>query len=144
MSEREIIKEYSSEEITVIWKPKKCIHSEICVKTLPEVYKPKEKRWIVPDNASMEALQSQIDKCPSGALEYRLKNEQSQENKSNNMEQKIEVLANGPLMVHGTLEITHADGRKEIKEKAAAFCRCGASENKPFCDGKHRSVGFKG
>lgn len=144
MSEREIIKEYSSEEITVIWKPKKCIHSEICVKTLPEVYKPKEKRWIVPDNASMEALQSQIDKCPSGALEYRLKNEQSQENKSNNMEQKIDVLANGPLMVHGTLEITHADGRKEIKEKAAAFCRCGASENKPFCDGKHRSVGFKG
>ncbi len=144
MSEREIIKEYSTEEITVIWKPKKCIHSEVCVKTLPEVYKPAEKPWIVPENASIEALKSQIDRCPSGALEYRLKNEETQENISKNMEQKIEVLTNGPLMVHGTLEITHADGRKEIKEKAAAFCRCGASENKPFCDGKHRSIGFKG
>ena len=144
MADREIIKEYATKEIAVIWRPKKCIHSEMCVKTLPKVYKPSEKPWIVPENASIKELKSQIDRCPSGALGYRLVNEESQENKSNSMEKKIEVLKNGPLMVHGTQEITHSDGRKETKEKAAAYCRCGASENKPFCDGKHRSIGFEG
>jgi uncharacterized Fe-S cluster protein YjdI len=143
MPNREVVKEYATKEIAVIWIPKKCIHSEICVKTLPKVYKPSEKPWIVPDNASMKELKSQIDKCPSGALEYRLLNEVSKETKSNIMEKKIEVLKNGPLMVHGTQEITHCDGRIEIKEKAA-YCRCGASANKPFCDGKHRSAGFEG
>ena len=72
MEEQEIIKEYSNGELTVIWKPKKCIHSGICVKTLPEVYQPKEKPWVKPENATTEALKSQIDKCPSGALTYRM------------------------------------------------------------------------
>ena len=72
MEEQEIIKEYSNGELTVIWKPKKCIHSGICVKTLPEVYQPKEKPWVKHENATTEALKSQIDKCPSGALTYRM------------------------------------------------------------------------
>lgn len=71
MEEMEVTKEYQREDLTVIWKPKKCIHSGICVKTLPLVYNPKEKPWIKPENASAEALKSQIDNCPSGALSYR-------------------------------------------------------------------------
>lgn len=67
----EVTKEYQREDLTVIWKPKKCIHSGICVKTLPMVYNPKEKPWIKPENASAEALKSQIANCPSGALSYR-------------------------------------------------------------------------
>ena len=67
----EVTKEYQREDLTVIWKPKKCIHSGICVKTLPMVYNPKEKPWIKPEKASVEALKSQIDNCPSGALSYR-------------------------------------------------------------------------
>ena len=68
--EKEIVKEYSHEDFTVIWKPKKCIHSEICWKTLPEVYDPKGRPWIKPENASVEALKAQIAQCPSGALTY--------------------------------------------------------------------------
>ncbi|GAA4271484.1 (4Fe-4S)-binding protein [Aquimarina gracilis] len=66
----EIRKEYSNREITVVWKPGKCIHAGVCVKTLPNVYDPKAKPWITPENATTKALIDQIDRCPSGALSY--------------------------------------------------------------------------
>lgn len=62
--------EYSNEDITIVWQPKKCIHSAVCVKSLPKVYKPKEKPWITIENASTEELKKQINKCPSGALSF--------------------------------------------------------------------------
>lgn len=68
--EREIIMKYSNGEMTIVWKPGKCMHSGICVKTLPKVYRPKEKPWIKIKNASTEELISQVKKCPSGALSY--------------------------------------------------------------------------
>jgi uncharacterized Fe-S cluster protein YjdI len=138
----EIVKKYSNEEITVIWKPKTCIHAAECVKRLPKVYNPNAKPWITIENATSEELMSQIDACPSGALTY----------KSNNIEKqiemeettKIDVLENGPLLVHGTIEITNSNGKKEVKEKRTAFCRCGVSQNKPYCDGAHKKAEFKG
>ncbi|WP_323027619.1 (4Fe-4S)-binding protein [Gelidibacter japonicus] len=64
-------KEYSNEEITILWKAEKCIHSGICVKTLPKVYNPKERPWIKPENATSAALIDQVSKCPSGALSIK-------------------------------------------------------------------------
>lgn len=64
-------KEYSNGEVTILWKPEKCIHSGICVKTLPNVYHPKEKPWIKPNNASSQELIDQVAKCPSGALSIK-------------------------------------------------------------------------
>ncbi|MBT8283049.1 MAG: (4Fe-4S)-binding protein [Muriicola sp.] len=143
MEGKQIIKEYSNGDITVIWKPRKCIHAEVCIKKLPSVYRPDEKPWIQPENASADALQSQIDGCPSGALTYRLaKEKDNTKNKNKNMSQKVEVTPGGPLMVHGELEITMADGSKVTKKRATAFCRCGASDNKPYCDGSHKDIDF--
>ncbi|MDB2363421.1 (4Fe-4S)-binding protein [Flavobacteriales bacterium] len=65
-------KDYSNGEITVHWEPGKCEHAGVCVKTLPKVYKPKEKPWINIENASSEELKKQIDQCPSKALTYSL------------------------------------------------------------------------
>ncbi|AHF14207.1 (4Fe-4S)-binding protein [Niabella soli] len=65
------IKEYSNGEIVIIWKSDLCIHSGICVKTLPDVYHPKDSPWITPQNATTEALKAQIAQCPSGALSWR-------------------------------------------------------------------------
>lgn len=65
-------KEYTNGELTIIWQPDICIHSEICVQTLPQVYKPKERPWILIENATTDQLIAQIRKCPSGALSYRL------------------------------------------------------------------------
>ncbi|HET8809720.1 MAG TPA: (4Fe-4S)-binding protein [Flavobacteriaceae bacterium] len=64
---------YSNGEITILWKPEKCIHSGICVKTLPKVYNPKERPWIKPENATSKELIDQVSKCPSGALSIQKK-----------------------------------------------------------------------
>jgi uncharacterized Fe-S cluster protein YjdI len=140
--EKEIVKEYSNGELTVVWKPAKCIHAAECVKALPEVYNPKEKPWIKAENASTQALKDQIAKCPSGALSYYVEGEANQESAS--LETKVEVLADGPLLVYGTLHVKDKDGKEEIKNKTTAFCRCGSSNNKPYCDGSHIKSGFKG
>jgi uncharacterized Fe-S cluster protein YjdI len=138
--DKEIIKEYSNGEVTVVWKPAKCIHSEICVKTLPQVYKPGERPWIQAENAATCELIDQINKCPSGALTYKGHMEEStQENVPT-----AQVLKDGPLMVNCTIKVINADGNEVVRENKTAFCRCGASSNKPYCDGSHKGIGFEG
>lgn len=66
-------KEYSNGEVTIVWQPKLCIHSGVCVKTLPKVYNPKERPWIKPENATTLELIDQVAKCPSGALSIKKK-----------------------------------------------------------------------
>ena len=141
-SEREIIKEYTNGELTIIWKPKACIHAKECVHRLPKVYNQFGRPWITAENASIEELKEQINACPSGALSYKMSGDE--DNEEANLETKIEVLENGPLLVHGVIEITNYNGKKETKEKVTAFCRCGVSQNKPYCDGAHRKAEFKG
>ena len=65
--------EYSNGELTIVWQPELCRHAGICVKTLPNVYHPKERPWIKMENATTEELIAQIKMCPSGALSYKLK-----------------------------------------------------------------------
>lgn len=144
MSEKNIRKEYTNGTITIVWEPHKCIHSGICVKTLPQVYDPQGKPWIKPGNASSEALQKQVDQCPSGALSWYLNDAPSSGASSTAQETSVEILKDGPLMVSGTLQIKDADGKVTSSGLKTAFCRCGASSNKPFCDGSHRKIGFRG
>jgi CDGSH-type Zn-finger protein len=56
----------------------------------------------------------------------------------------VKPLADGPLLVNGNLTIRAGTGRVAWQGTTVALCRCGASKNKPFCDGSHREVGFKG
>jgi len=138
----EIIKEYSNGELTVIWKPKRCIHAAECVKRLPNVYNPNNKPWITAENATTAQLKDQINACPSGALSYKMNNSDQPEALA--LETKVEVLENGPLLVYGTLNVTDSSGNTETKNRTTAFCRCGASQNKPYCDGAHVDAAFKG
>ena len=143
MKDKEIIKEYpKGDDFTVVWKPGKCIHSEICVKTLPEVYHPGKKPWIRTENASIKALKDQIDRCPSGALTYK-ESLSEEEGSSADSEALASLIPGGPLMIKGSITLEN-DGETRILEGPTAFCRCGASSNKPFCDGSHRKVGFTG
>lgn len=66
------MKKYSNGELTVIWRPEKCIHAGYCVRLLPQVYDPHQTPWVKPQNASTQQLVDQIRQCPSGALSYRL------------------------------------------------------------------------
>ncbi|MGA2898003.1 MAG: CDGSH iron-sulfur domain-containing protein [Acidobacteriaceae bacterium] len=58
---------------------------------------------------------------------------------------KITVRPNGPLLVEGAFALSDLDGKQwDLTGKpAVALCRCGASENKPFCDGAHKKIGFQ-
>ncbi|MCB0283417.1 MAG: CDGSH iron-sulfur domain-containing protein [Calditrichaeota bacterium] len=57
---------------------------------------------------------------------------------------KITVTENGPLLVEGNTEIFYESGKWTKEKKKMYLCRCGASSNKPFCDGTHNKVDFKG
>ncbi len=142
MAQKNVKKEYTNGEMTIVWEAAKCIHAGVCVKTLPKVYNPKGRPWINMENATTEELKGQVMKCPSGALSYYMNEEGNQESKT--LETKVEVLENGPLLVYGTLKVTDKDGNMETKNKTTAFCRCGQSKNKPYCDGMHVKVDFQG
>ena len=137
---------YTNNEITVVWKPKACIHSTICWKGLIEVFNPKEKPWVKINGATTEKIIEQVQKCPSGALSYYLIKEIINENMpvESTSSTKIEVSPNGPYLIKTECLIVHTDGKEEIKTGTVALCRCGASANKPYCDGSHRKIGFEG
>jgi len=136
------IKEYSNGETTVVWEDEKCIHSAICAKGLPEVFRPRLRPWIKMDTAKTEAIINQVKQCPSGALRYYMNAEDDKT--SEILETKVEVLEDGPLLIYGTLQVVAKDGAFETKNKTTAFCRCGKSNNKPYCDGAHVKAEFKG
>jgi uncharacterized Fe-S cluster protein YjdI len=141
---------YTNNEITVVWKPKTCIHSTLCWKGLIEVFNPKEKPWIKMDGDATEKIIEQVRKCPSGALSYYLNAEAVADTTKDKVVaesasiMKIQVTPNGPYLIKTECLIVHSDGREEIKTGTVALCRCGASGNKPYCDGTHRKVGFEG
>lgn len=136
------IKEYKNDDITVVWQYDKCIHSGKCVSGLPNVFRPEEQPWIKTDAAPTEELENQIKQCPSGALSFYTNDDSKAETQTD--ETKVDVLKNGPLLVHGTLCVTNTNGSIETKDKTTAFCRCGSSQNKPYCDGTHREANFEG
>lgn len=76
----ESIKEYSNEEVTIVWKHEMCIHSAICAKGLPEVFQPREKPWVKQHGADSQTIMAQVSKCPSGALSFYKNNEKPQSN----------------------------------------------------------------
>ena len=60
--------EYANGELTIVWRPKLCIHSGKCARGLPGVFKPRDVPWIQMENASTEEIEAQVEQCPSGAL----------------------------------------------------------------------------
>ncbi|MES2478338.1 MAG: (4Fe-4S)-binding protein [Bacteroidota bacterium] len=142
-----LTKHYSNGEVTIVWKNDLCIHSTICWKQatgLPEVFNPAERPWINPEGASTEKIISQVDKCPSGALSYFM-NAEAEKMKTDTVivENIIEVSPKGPLLVYGNVTIKDKDGSETRKSKVTALCRCGASGNKPYCDGSHNKINFE-
>lgn len=79
MDPDKLTKEYTNEEVTIVWQSKKCIHSANCVKNNPDVFRPKEKPWIVPTASTTEKIIETVKKCPSGALSYYMNSEKSSE-----------------------------------------------------------------
>jgi uncharacterized Fe-S cluster protein YjdI len=132
-------REYGTEEIVVEWRPRLCYHSVNCVKALPLVFDKERRPWIDPTQASADEIEDAVDRCPSGALRAR-----RLDGKARPTPTGVEITAepNGPLLVRGPIQVVQPDGTTEEVPRAA-FCRCGHSGNKPYCDGSHREVGFR-
>lgn len=136
-------KEYSNGEVTVVWQSDLCIHSENCFRGLPRVFNPKNRPWVNIEGAGTSQIVDQVKKCPSGALSYYMVGDAPNSGQEAS-QQVVEVTPNGPLMAYGSLKVKLNDGTEISREKVTAFCRCGASQNKPFCDGSHKKVDFQG
>jgi len=143
MPNQAIIKEYSNGEVTVVWQPAKCIHSTICFRSLPQVFNPQQRPWVKVDAATTERLIEQIKSCPSGALSYKMDNQQATAAAPIVTEVvRVKLAPNGPLLVEGTIELQDKQGNTVTRTAMTALCRCGASANKPYCDGSHLKIGF--
>ncbi len=67
---KEVTKEYTNGEVTIVWKNALCQNSENCVKGLPEVFNSLDLPWIKPENSTTQKIIAQVKKCPSGALSF--------------------------------------------------------------------------
>lgn len=136
------MKEYSNEEIRVLWKPEKCIHAAECIRGLPDVFCKEKTPWIDMKGAGSEEIIKVIDLCPSGALSYE-KLQKESERKGEEPCARIRVTKDGPLLVDGPCSLHGSDGLELAGHGPYALCRCGKSAKKPFCDGTHLKIGFK-
>lgn len=126
---------YESEEIKVTWDKNRCIHSEECVKGLPQVFDINSKPWIQPENAGASDVRETIHKCPTGALQYEMLN--SEQTESAPEVNTVTLEKDGPVYIHGDIVIEDLDGNELHRDTRVAMCRCGLSSNKPFCDNSH-------
>lgn len=70
---------YETREITVTFEPDLCIHSGVCVRGLPAVFDVRRRRWVRPELGVAAEIAAQVQRCPSGALKYRLGDELREE-----------------------------------------------------------------
>lgn len=129
------VEEVRGKQVIIRFEGKKCIHSRQCVLSRPDVFVPNvDGQWIHPDNATPEEIASLAQSCPSGAITYeRIDGGAGEKAPLVNL---ARIRENGPLALHGEIVI---DGETKFR---ATLCRCGASKNKPYCDGQHAQVGF--
>ena len=137
-------RDYVGKEITIHDNRKICSHAKECVNNLPSVFKLGSKPWIDSDGSKMQDIINTVRKCPSGALSYSIDGIEYRDPKEQR-DPILTVLKNGPYYITGGIDLIGENiefGEGASKEHYT-LCRCGASENKPFCDGTHRTINFK-
>jgi CDGSH-type Zn-finger protein/uncharacterized Fe-S cluster protein YjdI len=124
------------EKLELMFETKRCIHARFCVTGAPKVFLANvQGPWIHPDAMPVERLVEIAHACPSGAIRYHRVDGASDETAP--PVNLASVRERGPYAFRGQLQI---DG--EPCGFRATLCRCGASKNKPFCDGSHNQIGF--
>jgi CDGSH-type Zn-finger protein/uncharacterized Fe-S cluster protein YjdI len=123
--------------LTLMFESRRCIHARFCVTGAPDVFLANvQGPWIHPDAIDVERLAAIAQECPSGAIRYRRKDGHADE-----LVPPVNLAAireAGPYAFRGQLRLDGLDAGYR-----ATLCRCGASKNKPYCDGSHHAVGFQ-
>ncbi len=136
-------KTYASRDIEVSYDPRRCIHAARCVEGAPEVFDPNAKPWIRPENGAAEKIAEVVARCPTGALRYERRDGGAPEAIPSKVE--ITVEKNGPITVRGPMPLVDPAGERwSDAGHRYALCRCGASASKPYCDGTHHKIEFRG
>ena len=136
-------KNYVGKGITIHDNRKICSHAAECVNNLPSVFKLNARPWINPDAAeTKEEIVNTIKKCPSGALSYSIDGIEYRDH--NETKSIITVSKGGPYHITGGIDLIGEDIKwaEGASKEHYVLCRCGASNNKPFCDGMHRLINF--
>jgi len=159
-------RKYSNDEITVYWKPGACIHASYCYRELIEVFDPGRRPWVDMYGASTDKIIEVVNMCPTEALTWKWnddeKNRDISIDQTNHVKFRrpelitqdlssvqenpvsVKIMTDGPVVIKGSFTLTFSGNKKEISDSLVSVCRCGASDHQPFCDGKHRKIGFTG
>ncbi len=133
-------KRYRGKDIDVTFELKRCIHAAECGKRLSVVFDVNKRPWVQPDNASADLVQDTIEHCPSGALKF-IRHDGGQQEQTPT-ENRITVKDSGEYVINGDVTLQYLDGEPVAEEYRMTLCRCGDSNNKPFCDNSHRKARF--
>jgi CDGSH-type Zn-finger protein len=137
-------KNYVGKSITIHDNRKICSHAAECVNNLPSVFKLNARPWISPEAAeTKEEIINTIKKCPSGALSYSVDGMEHRD--ENDRMPMIAVSKGGPYHITGGIDLIgdNIQWAEGASKEHYVLCRCGSSNNKPFCDGMHRLINFK-
>ena len=106
--------------------------------------------FVAPSGGRMDEIIRAVRDCPSGALSYAIDGTEAREQVDwdGTRDPAIEVTKDGPYRVTGQISLIDADGTLEARNEGGslehyALCRCGHSQNKPFCSGMHWYVEFR-
>ena len=131
---------YEGKEITVHDNRTICCHAGECVTGLNSVFDINTNPWINPDNASADEVIAVVKRCPSGALSYTINDSHTRDFDG---ETEINIAKDGPYNVSGNIAINVEEEIQPPSSEHYSLCRCGASKNKPYCDGSHSEINFK-
>jgi CDGSH-type Zn-finger protein/truncated hemoglobin YjbI len=141
---------YVGQQVTILDNRGICQHSGYCSGRLATVFRVGEEPFVAPSGGRMDEIIRAVRDCPSGALSYAIDGieARTEVDHHDRREPTIEVSKDGPYRITGSLPLVRGDGEREHRNAGAsrehyALCRCGHSQNKPFCSGMHWYVDFK-
>jgi CDGSH-type Zn-finger protein/truncated hemoglobin YjbI len=140
---------YIGQQVTVLDNRGLCQQSGLCTGRLASVFHLGQEPFVSPSGRRMDEIIRAVRDCPSGALSYALDTVEArtQVDHAGQREPAIEVCLDGPYRITGGLPLVNGSGEDVARNEGAsrehyALCRCGHSQNKPFCSGMHWYVGF--
>ena len=131
---------YAGKRIVVHDNRSICAHAGHCTDGLPSVFRQKQEPWIDPDGAAVDAVIDAVRACPSGALSFTLTEPEPPDSART---PSITVTKDGPYAIVGGANLVGESFAEGASTEHYTLCRCGASKNKPFCDGSHWTIDFK-
>ena len=140
---------YDGEQVTVFDNRGICQHSGFCTDRLNTVFRAGQEPFVAPSGGRMDEIVRAVRDCPSGALSLAFDGHEERDlaDWHGRREPAIEITADGPYRVTGRVTLVDAGGGDTARAEGSsrehyALCRCGHSQNKPFCSGMHWYIGF--